>query len=74
MALENIKLLCKSKKVIIKLFNDYSSILFEAKYKTIHGKGISSMLACIARVACVAEVSNHKIRDHSNLTIQISKY
>ena len=39
-ALENIKLLYESRKVVIKLFNDYSSIVFEAKYKSIHGEGL----------------------------------
>ena len=48
-ALENIKLLDESGETIIKLFNDYSSIEFEAKYKTIHGKGIPNMSAHIAR-------------------------
>ena len=37
------------------LFNDCYSIESEAKYKTIHEKGPSSMLACIAKVS-----------DHSN--------
>ena len=54
-ALENIKLLYKSQEAVIKSFNDYSSIVSEARYKTIHGKGIPSMLACVARVC-----------DHSN--------
>ena len=36
-ALENIKLLYKSREVVIKSFNDYSSIVSEAKYKSIHG-------------------------------------
>ena len=39
-ALENIKLLYESRKAVIKLFNDYSSIVFEAKYKSIHGEGL----------------------------------
>ena len=37
-ALENIKLLYKSREAVIKLISDYSSIEFEAKYKTKHGK------------------------------------
>ena len=40
-ALENIKLLYKSLEAIVKLFNDYPSITQEAKYKTIHGKGLT---------------------------------
>ena len=40
-------------KAVIKLFNDYSSIASEAKYKETHGKGRSSMLARIAKV-CVS--------------------
>ena len=60
-ALENIKLLHRSQETVIKLFNDYPSIVLEAKYKTIHGKGIPTMLAQIARVV--------KVTDHSNLKI-----
>ena len=59
-ALENIKLLYDLREAIIKLFNDYSSIASEAKYKTIHGKGISSMSARVAR---------GNVSDHSNLKI-----
>ena len=39
-ALENIKLLYKSREAVIKLFHDYSSIVFKAKYKSIHGVGL----------------------------------
>ena len=39
-ALKNIKLLYGSREAVIKLFNDYSSIGSEAKYKTIHGEGL----------------------------------
>ena len=42
-AFENIKLLCESREAVIKLFNNYSSIISEAKCKTIHGKGVPSM-------------------------------
>ena len=38
-ALENIK----SREVVIKLFNDYSSIVSEAKYKTIQRKRIPNL-------------------------------
>ena len=69
-ALINIKLLYKSREVVIKLISYYSSIVSEAKYKTIYGKEIPSILACIA---CLAKVS-----DHSNLKIlapnQIAMY
>ena len=44
-ALEYIKLLYKSREAVIKLFNDYSSIISEAKYRTIHEKEIPSMSA-----------------------------
>ena len=37
-ALENIKLLCESREAANKLFNDYSSVVSQAKYKSIHGK------------------------------------
>ena len=36
-ALENIKLLYKSRGAVIKLFNDYSSFVFEAKHKAKYG-------------------------------------
>ena len=35
--LENIKLLDELWEALIKLINDYSSIVSEAKYETIHG-------------------------------------
>ena len=69
MTLENIKLLYKFPKAVIKLFNYYSSIVTEAKYKIIHGKGIPSMLACMARVAPVAKLCDLKVSDHWNLKI-----
>ena len=59
--LENVKLSFKPREAIIKLFSDYSLILSEAKYKALHGKGIPSMSARVAR-GRVAKVS-----DHSNL-------
>ena len=40
MALKNIKLLYESLEAVIKLFNNYSSIASEAKYKAKHGKGL----------------------------------
>ena len=64
-ALENIKFLYESREAVIKLFNDYSSIVSETKHKTIHGKGIPSMSARVAHVA--------KVSDHSNLKILSSK-
>ena len=48
-ALKNIKLLYESRETIMKLFTDYSSIVSEAKYKTIYGKGIPGMSAPDAR-------------------------
>ena len=38
-ALENIKLLYKSREAVIKLFNDYSLIVSEAKHNAKYGKG-----------------------------------
>ena len=55
MALEIINFLYQSREVVIKLFNDYSSIVSETNYKTIYGKGIPSMLARVARVAKVSD-------------------
>ena len=51
----------ESREGVIKLFNDYSSIVSTAKYKTIYGKRIPSMLARAARVAQVSDHSNLKI-------------
>ena len=38
-ALKNIKILYKTWETIIELFDNNSTILSEAKYKTIHGEG-----------------------------------
>ena len=59
-ALEYIKFIYESREVVIKLFNDYSSIASEAKYKKIHGKSIPSTSG---RIACgkVSDLSNLKI-------------
>ena len=54
--IKSIKLLYNSWEVVIKLINDCSSIVSDAKYKTIHKRRISSILAGVA-----------KISDHSNL-------
>ena len=39
-ALENIKLLYESRQAVIKSFNDYFSIAFEAKYKTKYAESL----------------------------------
>ena len=70
--LENIILLYESRQAVIKLINDYFSIASEGKYKTIHGKGISSMSAQVAR-GRVAKVSDRKDFDHANLKILTPK-
>ena len=41
--MENIKLLYESREAIIKLFNDCSSTVSEAKYKSIHGEGLKTL-------------------------------
>ena len=38
--LENTKFLYKPREAVIKLFNDYSSVVSEVKYKSIHGEGL----------------------------------
>ena len=38
--MENIYLLYKLREVVNKLFNHYSSVVSEAKYKTIYGEGV----------------------------------
>ena len=38
--LENIKLLCESRQAVIKLFNEYSSIVSEAKHKVKYEEGM----------------------------------
>ena len=40
MALKNIELLYESREAVIKLFNDYSSIVSATKHKAKHGKGL----------------------------------
>ena len=60
------KFLYEPQEVVIKLFNDYSSIAAEAKYKTIHEKGIPSMSA---RIAHIAKFFACKICGYSNLKI-----
>ena len=57
-ALENIKLFSKSPESVIRLSNDCYLIASDAKFKVIHGKGISSMPVRMAR---------GKFSDHSNL-------
>ena len=42
-ALKNIKLLYKLREVVIKSFNDHSSVVSEAKYKSIHGAGLKTL-------------------------------
>ena len=51
------------REAVFKIFNDHSSVVSEAKYKTIHGKEIPSMSVRLAH-GCLAEVS-----DHSNLKV-----
>ena len=65
-------MLYESREAVIRLFNDYSPILSEIKYKNIHGKVIPSMLARIPS-SRVPKVSNLKDSDHSNLSILSSK-
>ena len=52
------KLLYEAREAIIQLFTGYSSIVSDAKYKTIHVKGIPSMSAHVA-CSCIAKVSIH---------------
>ena len=42
-ALENITLLYKSREAVIKLFNDYFSIVSQAKHKLIPGEGFKTL-------------------------------
>ena len=69
-ALQNVKKTLKlffyeSREAAIKLFKDYSSIVYEVKYKIINGNGNSSMSARIARDH-VAKVYDSKVSDHLN--------
>ena len=43
-ALENIKLLYKSRQAVIKLFDNYSLIISEAKYKTKHREELKILI------------------------------
>ena len=36
-------MLYESREAVIKLFNDYSSVVSEAKYKSIHRKGLETL-------------------------------
>ena len=54
-ALENIKLLYKSRETVIEIFNDYFSIVFEAKYKTFMEKGFK-----VSHVAKVLTIQTSK--------------
>ena len=38
--INNIKTLYESQEKVIRLFNDYSRIVTEAKYRTKHGEGL----------------------------------
>ena len=57
--LTNIYFFCKSRKAIVKLLNDHSSIMSEAKYKATHEIALPGMLARLAK---------------ASLTVLISKY
>ena len=43
-AMKNINALYKWRKKVIKFFNDYSKIFFEAKHKTKHGEGLKVLI------------------------------
>ena len=43
--MENTKLLYKSREAVIKLFNDYSWIVYEAERKSIRGEGLKIITA-----------------------------
>ena len=61
----------KSEEQKESLFNDYSSIVSETKYKTIHGKGIPIMSTRVVRgrVPHVTKVSDRKVSGYSNAKI-----
>ena len=48
--IKNIKSLYESQEKVIKLFNDYSEIVSEAKCKIIYREGLPSDLACVAKI------------------------
>ena len=68
--LANIKLLYKSREAVSKLFNDYSLIVSEAKYNSIHGEGIPSISADTVAHGRVAKVYDCKVSDHSNVKVK----
>ena len=57
--LTNIYFFSKSRKAIVKLLNDHSSIMSEAKYKATHEIALPGMLARLSK---------------ASLTVLISKY
>ena len=56
--LENLKLIYELQKAIIKLLNDYSSIVSGAKLKTIQGKGIPIVLVCMLGPKNASKITN----------------
>ena len=62
-ALENIKLVIKSREAVNNLSDNYFSIASEAKHKLSHGKGIPSMLARVAHQDSVPKASEHGVSD-----------
>ena len=66
--MEYIALLYESREVVIKSFNDYSSIISETKYKTIPVKEIPSMSTSVSR-GRIAKIYDRKISHHSNIRI-----
>ena len=65
--MQNMKLIYESREPVIELFNDYFSIEFKAKYKTVREKAIPNMSASVAW----RHVAN--AFKHSNLKILIPK-
>ena len=65
--MQNMKLIYESREPVIELFNDYFSIEFKAKYKTVREKAIPNMSASVAW----GHVAN--AFKHSNLKILIPK-
>ena len=66
-ALGNIKLLFESRQTVIKLFNKYSSIVSEAKYKTKYAEGLKILtpkqMLQILPIA-LAQVKSSKISEN----------
>ena len=63
--LTNIDFFCKSRKAIIKLFNDHSSIMSEARYKASHEIALPGTLVRLAKASLTVLISKYLLLNKS---------